>query len=303
MAEATTFSLSDGRVLGFAEQGDPAGRPLLMFHGLPGSRLTRHPDARIAERRGVRVFTLDRPGIGLSTPKPRRRFLDWPRDVAEFADALGLDRFSVLGWSAGTPYALATAHELGERVDCVVLVAPLVPLFGTRFGQSLSPALRRRARVGRAVPWLVWLTIFVEERTFRRDPERALERAFAKGPAADRRVLDDPALREMLIASRREAYRQGPTRVLEDALLYLRPWAFDPAEVRAPVRLWHGEDDATLAPAMGRYLAEMLQDCEATFVAGEGHMICVTRWAEILEDVVATAGRGSIGAESARTGH
>jgi pimeloyl-ACP methyl ester carboxylesterase len=295
-----TFHLADGRTLGYAEQGDPEGRPVLMFHGLPGSRLTRHPDGRIAERLGLRVITFDRPGIGLSTPKPGRGFLDWAGDVAEFADAHELDRFGVIGWSGGTPYALATGHVLPERVEQVVLVAPVVPLFGTRFRHSLSPALRRRARVGRALPWLVWVTIVVEARMFRRDPERALERAFAKAPASDRRVLEEPALRESLIASRREAYRQGPTRVLEDALLYLRPWDFDPAAVRTPVRLWHGEDDATLAPAMGRYLAEVLADCEATFVAGEGHMICITRWEEILQDLAGRSDRGAIGAESAR---
>lgn len=31
--------LADGRVLGYAEYGTAAGPPLLIFHGLPGSRL------------------------------------------------------------------------------------------------------------------------------------------------------------------------------------------------------------------------------------------------------------------------
>jgi hypothetical protein len=35
----TTIRLADGRRLAFAEYGDPEGKPVLLFHGLPGSRL------------------------------------------------------------------------------------------------------------------------------------------------------------------------------------------------------------------------------------------------------------------------
>src|SRR5919202_4018235 len=152
MTDGSTIRLRDGRMLGYAEQGDPDGAPVLVFHGLPGSRFSRHPDGRIAERLRVRLFTFDRPGIGLSSPQPRRRILDWPRDVAEFADARGLDRFAVVGWSGGAPYALATAHELPERVTRVGLVAPVVPLTGPAVARGLSRDLRRSALVGRLAP-------------------------------------------------------------------------------------------------------------------------------------------------------
>jgi pimeloyl-ACP methyl ester carboxylesterase len=280
--DAKTLLLRDGRTLGYAEQGDPAGAPVLLFHGLPGSRLSRHPDGSIAARLGLRVISIDRPGIGLSTPKPGRTMLDWPRDVEAFADALGLERLAVAGWSGGGPYALATAHELPERIARVGLVASVAPLAGTRFGRDLSVSLRRRARVARALPWIVRAIVAWEAWTFSRDPDRALDRAFGGGPACDRVVLADPDLRRMLIESRREAYRQGAGHVTADALLLLRSWGFDPRAVRAPVRLWHGEEDGTLAPAMGRSLAALFADCETTFFPGEGHMVCVTRWEEIL---------------------
>ena len=285
MTDGSTIRLRDGRMLGYAEQGDPEGVPVLVFHGLPGSRFSRHPDGEIARRLHVHVFTFDRPGIGLSSPQPRRRILDWPRDVAEFADARGLDRFAVVGWSGGAPYALATAHELPERVTRVGLVAPVVPLTEPAVARGLSSDLRRSALVGRVAPWAVTVAVARQARAFARDPEGMLERLFANGPECDRRVLDDPQLRQMLVDSRREAFRQGARALAADALLYLRPWGFDPADVRVPVRLWHGEEDATLAPAMGRHVASSLANCEATFLPGEGHMVCVTRWEEILRGV------------------
>lgn len=274
--------LRDGRSLGYAEQGDPAGRPVLLFHGLPGSRLTRHPDGSIARRRGIRLITFDRPGLGLSTPQPKRRIIDWPHDVEAFADAHGLERFAVIGWSGGGPYALATADKLADRVTTVGLVASVTPLAGTPFVRHLAPDLRRRARVGRLLPWLVYQVVKHDARAFARDPEVALDKRFAKAPACDRAILDDPGLRRMQIESRREAYRQGAAGVHTEAMLYLRPWGFDPVELHTAVRLWHGDADETIAAPMGRHLAAALPNCEATFVPGEGHMLCLTRWDEIL---------------------
>ena len=39
--------LRDGRKLGYAEYGDPQGKPVFLFHGIPGSRMMQHPDASI----------------------------------------------------------------------------------------------------------------------------------------------------------------------------------------------------------------------------------------------------------------
>ena len=93
-----TMALSDGRMLGFAQYGDPLGKPVFFFHGGAGSRL-EHPAHVCAV--GVRIIVIDRPGHGLSDYHPERQLLDWPLDVAQLADHLQIDRFYVLGWSAG----------------------------------------------------------------------------------------------------------------------------------------------------------------------------------------------------------
>src|SRR2546425_2732510 len=138
-SDALVLRLRDGRALGYAEYGDPAGTAVLLFHGLPGSRLSRHPDGSIVRRLGIHLITFDRPGIGLSTPQRKRRIVDWPRDVEEFADARGLDRFAVIGWSGGGPYALVTAHQLSDRVMHTRLLASLTPLPGTALRRHLAP--------------------------------------------------------------------------------------------------------------------------------------------------------------------
>src|SRR5690625_7374350 len=105
----TTVRLSDGRQLACREQGDSAGRPVLLFHGSPGSRVQHHPDPELARQAGVRLITADRPGYGLSDAAPGRSLRDWAGDTAQLADALGLDRCSIIGISGAGVFALACA--------------------------------------------------------------------------------------------------------------------------------------------------------------------------------------------------
>jgi len=49
-----------------------------------------------------------------------------------------------------------------------------------------------------------------------------------------------------------------------------------------PVQLWYGEDDAIVPIVMGRYLADNLPDCDATFVPDAGHYWVIDNVALIL---------------------
>src|SRR5438552_17010722 len=115
-ATTTSITLRDGRRLGYAEYGDPAGVAVFYFHGTPGSRLEGTIADEAAKRLRVRLIAIDRPGVGLSTFKPRRKLRDWPADVIALADALGIDRFAIVGLSGGGPHALAGARYIGTRL-------------------------------------------------------------------------------------------------------------------------------------------------------------------------------------------
>ncbi len=87
--------LPDGRRVAIASHGDPRGRPIFVLHGVPASRLGHEFVDAPAKGRGARVLCPDRPGIGLSDPKPGRTIRSYPDDVAAIADALGLERFAL----------------------------------------------------------------------------------------------------------------------------------------------------------------------------------------------------------------
>lgn len=86
----------------------------------------------IAELRPhVHVIAVDLPGtIAGHTALPNRRAAGIEANallLRDFADALGLDRVTVHGWSAGAMIALLFADQAPERVDGLVLLAPALP--------------------------------------------------------------------------------------------------------------------------------------------------------------------------------
>src|SRR5437867_366139 len=128
------LTLSSARRLGWAEYGARGGRPVLVFHGLPGSRKQRHPDGEISLDLGARMLHLERPGFGISDPAPGRTLAGWARDVSEACDLLGVETMRILGVSGGGPYALACAAALGLRVERIAVVSGVGPPAAMRGG-------------------------------------------------------------------------------------------------------------------------------------------------------------------------
>jgi pimeloyl-ACP methyl ester carboxylesterase len=113
-----------------------------------------------------------------------------------------------------------------------------------------------------------------------RHPDRTLQRGVAG--AADKKYLARPDVRKILGESLAEAFRNGSRGSAWEMGLYTRQWGFRLQDIRTPVHLSHGEQDANAPVAMGRYLAEVIPDCEASFYPGEGHLHFVDRLPEML---------------------
>ncbi len=124
MKTTNLLTLPDNRRLAYAEYGDPNGHPVFYFHGGGTSRL--EPlllGDEVFIRLGLRLIAPDRPGIGQSDFQPNRRFSDWTKDVTFLADALGLDKFSVLGVSSGGGYTAACAAKIPHRLYSAMIVS------------------------------------------------------------------------------------------------------------------------------------------------------------------------------------
>jgi pimeloyl-ACP methyl ester carboxylesterase len=174
------------------------------------------PDPETAAAVGVRAITLDRPGIGGSDPKAEHRVADWPADVIALADALGIDRFGVIGNSAGAPYALACAALIPERLTGVAMTnsasamiylaredlevrAAVLDGDDERIMDLLAsdPEAAAREVVAVGTEWVAELA---------EHPQVILDGGDDEGDAW---FFEDPARRDMILGAIREAVRQG----------------------------------------------------------------------------------------------
>lgn len=74
--------------------------------------------------------------MGLSTMNKDRSMFDWPVDVVDFADALKIDKFLVIGHSGGAPIVAACAYAIPHRLHGAAIVSGMAPL-----GHQPSPTL------------------------------------------------------------------------------------------------------------------------------------------------------------------
>jgi pimeloyl-ACP methyl ester carboxylesterase len=265
-----SVTLPDGRELAYEEYGDPAGFPVLSFHGGLSSRLDAAPAGDAAVAKGVRLISPDRPGIGLSTYQPGRRLTDWPGDVEQLTDALGIGRFAVMGWSAGGPYAAVCAATMHGRVTAAALLSSSVPLdlYGTTRGLTMED--RTLLLLAQRAPWLA--SAVINTSIVSTSNARLMRAAMRSFPPADRSILTEWGPPDLALAFVREAVRQGTRGCVHDYRIFGEPWGFSLEEVKVPVQIWEGSDDRTGPPGYRTFLQTHIPQATVIVVPGEGHL-------------------------------
>jgi pimeloyl-ACP methyl ester carboxylesterase len=234
----------------------------------------------------VRALALDRPGIGQSTFQAGRRVADWPRDVSSFADALELDRFAVLGWSGGGPYALACAAELRDRITATGVAAGVCPSDWPGALKALGADDRLLTHLALRAPWLGRALLAAVVASARRWPRGAMQVFLHPLPSAEREAVlrhTDPAdpLRPFT-----EAFEQGARGPVGDYRVYGLPWGFAAEEIGTRVELWHGDADTVVGMTHAELLAERLPNATLQILPGSGHLFPLDRVGDLLAALV-----------------
>jgi pimeloyl-ACP methyl ester carboxylesterase len=269
-----SITTADGRTLTVREGGDPSGVPVLAIAGTPGSSVMYEPHLEDAAKRGIRLFSYDRPGYGGSTRREGRSVADCAPDVAAVCDALGIDRVCVWGISGGGPHALAVAALLPERVVAAAALASVAPYDGADFDffagmgeQNVeefklaaedeeghrAASVRDRAELLAATPEqlvALWQTLL--------------------GPS-DREVATD-RLAAFLLEHMRAGLEPSGDGWYDDDLVFVKPWGFDLASIRIPVLLLQGAQDKFVPYGHGVWLSEHIPGVEARLTPEDGHL-------------------------------
>lgn len=256
------IQLPDGRTLRAHDTGARGTDETVVIwhHGTPNIGLPPEPLFPTSERLGIRWIGYDRPGYGGSDAHPGRSVGSAAADVAAIADALGIDRFAVMGHSGGSVHALACAGLLPERVQAVLAVATLAPFDAADLDwfDGMSPtgvATLRAAAQGREAKELH------EANATESDP------GFV---AADITALEGEWSWFMKVV--RPALENGPGGLIDDDLAYVAPWGFDPAAICAPCLFLHGSADRIAPVAHAEWLSHRISDAELRVVPDAGHI-------------------------------
>ena len=233
--------------------GGGAGAPLLLVHGHTGARDDfEGVIAALAEDRPV--VAVDLPGHG-GTEGPHEPEAydlgvqaDW---LVAFAEAVGLERFHLLGHSMGGLIAQRVALRIPERLASLILM-------GTGLGALREEAREFIERVA-AVAWTQGVEAGFEE-AMRSWEEAPVDAALKARRAADRDYL------------RRRYLRLNPAAILGGArqLATATPVIHELA-LAAPVLVLHGQDDYAWETPEQQALAEAIPGAERVSIPVSYH--------------------------------
>jgi len=271
------ISTPDGRALRVEEGGDPAGRPVLMHHGTPGTGHLYGPHAADARERGIRLIAYDRPGYGGSTAQPGRSVADCALDVVVISEALGIDRLAVWGVSGGGPHALACAALLPDLVVAAASLASIAPygaagldyfagmgqenIDDTRLTLEDEPAAR--AKLGDDRDRMLALTA------------DDMVNAFPTLLSAVDAAAQTRELAEYLVWCNRDGLADGGEGWWDDGMAHLKPWGFSFETIQVPVQLWHGQHDQFVPYQHGEWLASRIPGIDAHLTREDGHVTLI----------------------------
>jgi pimeloyl-ACP methyl ester carboxylesterase len=278
----------DGRALDHVVVGQ--GPLVVSLHGTPSGHRLRPSLVAAAAEVGVRVASYARPGYAGSTRLPGRTVADCVGDVLALADALGSERFAVVGASGGGPHALACGALAPDRCAAVATVAGVGPwqmegldfLAGmgegneVEFGAAVEGEQPLRDLIG---PW--------REQMLAGGVQGTYDALVTVLSPPDREAFSSD-LAEDFHRGLETSLRDGVDGWVDDDLAFVRPWGFGLDEVRVPVHLWQGGQDLMVPPAHGQWLAEHLPTCTPHLLPDDGHLTLLQhRPAEILRGLTA----------------
>lgn len=258
--------LSDGRSIEFMRNGVESDSAIILHAGTSQDITGWKVWLENFASNGVLSIAFGRSGYVGSTPKPGRITIDIAHDVAELADFLGVKRMVNVGLSGGGQHAIATG--LDPRSVGVVTSGSLAPFeeMGEDFYLGMQQAdIDEYADALRDIKDLV----------------KRFQGGLATDPSAqftpkevsanDKRAQQSPSWK-ILFESCDLTMKSGWDWVADDYSSYLRPWGFDPREIRVPVILWQGGLDKNVPPQHGQWLAKNIPNSKLKLIEDESHV-------------------------------
>jgi pimeloyl-ACP methyl ester carboxylesterase len=280
--------LADGRLLGWAEWGPADGVPVLFCPGAATSRWLGF-GAEAVRALGVRLVSVDRPGLGASTPAPGRTLSDFADDIRQFCELRGWQRPVMVGNSQGAPFALACAAE--GVVSALAVVSGADEVAAPEFASALPDHLR--GLIGQVADDPAAAEAFFSG--FTADAMRDM--VMSGSPECDLAVYREPGFAAAYRRALEEGFAEGSAGYARDTVLAMGRWPLALDRIAVPVHLWYGELDTSHSPDNGALLATRIPGAQRHLVPEIGGALLWTHaepiLVSLLEEAASVRGTGS----------
>jgi len=248
----TRFVEAGGIRFAYRCWGKPGGLPLVFLQYFSANLDDWDPQVTDGFADDHDVILFDNAGVASSGGETPGTVSEMARHALAFADALGLRKFSVVGFSLGGMIAQQLALDHPDRVDRMILLGT-----GPRGGEGMT-----------------FTELSAEERA---DPERFLLAAFFSPTDASQAA--GRAYLSRLAARTRDRDLPVSTKTAEAQLRAIREWGAVPPsdryatlpKIEHPTLVVHGTKDVVVRPVNAFILAEHLPDAQLILYPDASH--------------------------------
>jgi len=276
-------TLPDGRGVGVYEYGEPDGRPVMVFHGIPACGAGFEWADTPARERNLRLIAPDRPGVGLSTRQPDWTVRDWPPIVTALADHFGVGRYGVWGYSGGGPHAVATAAANADRVTAAVVAAGMGEMGTFATADDFEKTDRQLLGLSVKHPLAARALLSVTARGAKLSPKSAVKSFEKQLNEADAKVAATLGNPRDVMALFTQAFLKGAAGVVDDYRATAKPWGVDFASIKVPMKIFQGTADTMVPLRHAEALSERIPSAEFETWPDEGHLGTIAHVGDILD--------------------
>ena len=288
------FTLSDNRKLGYALFGPEDGQPVLYFHGTPSSRLeplflsAYNIDIHaLVQKNKLRVISIDRPGMGLSTYNPAGTFKSFAQDAIALADHLQISTFKILCWSGGGSYAISVAYHFADRVSGVHIICGFSRSFAEPGVFNKMAGNKYYFLASKYIPSIMRGITNIAGKSKVTKP---LPRWLSQIKEVDHQLINDSvAIRHFTKMTLNEACRIDSWGMVHEAKLYYLPKEFNLSDICQPVHYWWGTEDNVVPKIHATSVEENVAKSIMHYKEGEAHISIYVRYAEEIFKTVGDA--------------
>ncbi|TGE29127.1 alpha/beta fold hydrolase [Hymenobacter metallicola] len=285
-AQSTLVTLPDQRRLEIIRYGNPTHRPVVFHHGYASSGLSIPPHAELLEQLQLQILAPNRPGVGLSDVHTALTLESFADDVLFGLEALLIaGPVGLLGWSAGGLYAQAQAALYSAQTTTLHLLSTCLPLGEPATYRHLPPRWKTIKFLNDYTAPLARPLFLRLSRQWTREPDRMIDRFMNLLGPAEQEEAGNPVSRIVLRDAAQHGFSHRGQGVYDDGRALCRPPRFHLSAIQAPTTIWHGTDDFIWHPAPIYYLGSRLPHATLRMLPGEGHMLFLKYWRQILEQV------------------